>query len=768
MPICRVERYHGEPAIMIDGKAFPPMTMTVRTYKREYLKALGEAGFRIFYISTTTNWNNPGNKVEDYPFCEGTEPLPENGVEYTFKMMQLLLDEIPEAYVMLRLNVAPPPEWLNAHPSEMVTFSDGTHRPTRVTTISRGEAVEGCPSLCSEAWYDAAQEALEEYFAALTASPYFDRVIGFFLCAGGTSEWYYPISLVNPDGTYGDFSEPFRKAYSQYLKEKYGTEDALRKAWKRPDASFEHPIIPTIEERDFVTAADSRFLAELSRGRSKDPVKVFDPDAPSAGVFLNMNRYAHVADFYDAWHAAVAKMIVRFAQSLKVRFPDLLVGAFYGSYGSTEYFDIATTNATRLILDSGVVDFLAAPGCYHNREPGGYIAKREMQDSFRLRNMIFINEDDSITHKSDLWMQRFGCQLDTIEDVLTTLKRDFGQDLCEDIQAWWFDMAGDWYDDPDILSLFRRQQEVAKFAYESERTKRNEIAVIYDTESIHNVSLAVNRLVCEWVRTTELSRIGAPVDYYFHNDLSHPAMPDYKVYLMINQYHLTDAEREAVFAKARRNHATVIWLYAPGYVNPDAETVMDVSNIEKTVGMKVCRHNGLYYPHFRVSPDAHPMLSGASARIRYGYIDRDIHTSYWIGPSVLPPAYVSPLFSIDDPDAVALGRYCQTGDVAMAMTEKQGFTSVYCAAQVLRSDLIASIAQWAGCHLFLHTDDALFANEHFITLHAKEDGTKQITFKRPCSPFEVYEKTFYGHNVDHIEVKMLKGETKMWCLDGKC
>ena len=102
------------------------------------------------------------------------------------------------------------------------------------------------------------------------------------------------------------------------------------------------------------------------------------------------------------------------------------------------------------------------------------------------------------------------------------------------------------------------------------------------------------------------------------------------------------------------------------------------------------------------------------------------------------------------------------------MTEKNGFASVYCASQVMRSDLIASLAEWAGCHLFLHGDDALYANENFVCVHARDDGARRVYFKRPCSPFEVYEKRFYGHNVDHIDVDMRLGETKMWCLTGEC
>ena len=175
----------------------------------------------------------------------------------------------------------------------------------------------------------------------------------------------------------------------------------------------------------------------------------------SIGVFLNANGYAHVADFFAAWHEATANTIVHFSRTLKNRYPDLLVGAFYGSLGCTEYFECSTATGTLTILDCGTVDFLAAPGVYNNREPGGVVAQREMQDSFRLRNMIYICEDDSRTHRCGPWMQREAMALYTLKDSLETLKRDFARNICEEIYGWWFDMGGDWYDDPHILALLK-------------------------------------------------------------------------------------------------------------------------------------------------------------------------------------------------------------------------------------------------------------------------------------------------------------------------
>ena len=763
---ARMAEWQGAPAICVNGKPVPPMTFTQSSWRslpegraEAYLKKIGAAGLKVHYVSCSTRWHNPGDPAKGKL----------DGIAEARARIRKILDAIPDAYVMLRLNVSPPADWVNAHPEEQMRFSDGTHRKVICTSVGR-DPVDGMHSLCSKAWMARADEAIAEFFRELGETPEFGHVIGTFLCAAGTGEWYYPQELVVDGGkAWGDFSEPFRAYFEDFLRRKYGTIEELCRVWRRPDATFEKPLIPTAAEREFASEADAKIIEALrnweNAGRVVGGMKL-NMDArekESVGVFLNANGYQHVADFFIAWHESTAATIVHFARTLKGLRPNLLVGAFYGSYGCQSFFDGSTASGTRTILDSGVVDFLAAPGVYNNREPGGVVAQREMQDSFRLRNMIYVCEDDSRTHLCEPWMQRDAMALYDVKDSLATLKRDFARDICEDIHGWWFDMGPGWYDDPEILALFSRQQEIAHEAYSRDRTKRNEIALVYDTESLHYVSQATSQLVVDYWRTTDLARIGAPVDYYFHNDLANPKMPDYKLYVMLNQYCLTDAERAAVYAKARRNGAAVLWLYAPGFVNAGAEKVMDVANVEKTVGMRLGLIDKTFFPHFRVDPASHPAVSGASATRRYGVIDRDLHSNIWIG-SILTAPYQNPGFYVDDPKATVLGRYCFNGKPALAMVERDGVKSIYCATLVMRSDLLASIAEYAGCHLYAKDDDILFANESYVAVHASSDGKKTIRFKRPCSPYEVYEKRSYGTDVDHIEVDMRLGETKMWAL----
>ena len=67
MSIAKVENYNGYPAIMVDGVAYPPMMATIRTnmkdhikIDREYIRELGKAGIKIFFVICDTEWLKPG------------------------------------------------------------------------------------------------------------------------------------------------------------------------------------------------------------------------------------------------------------------------------------------------------------------------------------------------------------------------------------------------------------------------------------------------------------------------------------------------------------------------------------------------------------------------------------------------------------------------------------------------------------------------------------------------------------------------------------
>jgi len=766
MSNAQLQKINGSPAIVVDGKVYPPMTITIAKQDSDpgYLKRLGEAGIRIFYVGCEADWINKDEKPQGCSekmdkFCQRAEKL---------------LNAVPEAKIMVRVYVAPPPEWCDKHPDHVVRYQDGSTRPV----IPCGnKTFNGMYSISSELWQEEAVLTLNHFMEELDKRPCAKSVIGFFLASAGTGEWYCCCPLTDEkEGLYGDCSPAFRAYYSKFLRRKYGSDEALRKAWKRPDVTLDDPPVPPLEERRHL-GADWPILDALLYHESASRIvgkKLNDnPETETnLGVFLNPDTAQDSADFYDAWHRGTADAIIRLAEAVRAHYGKTkLVGAFYGSYGCTGYYDLGTAGAVVPILNCGAVDFLAAPGNYDNREPGGYVSQREMQDSFRLHNMMFIVEDDARTHYvADFYKDSM--ELFTLDDSLHVLKREFGRDICQDMQAWWFDMAGwggnhAWYDDPDILALFTRQQKIAEYAYSIPRDKGNEIACIFDQESIHCVSEHTSKQMLDYYRTTDFNRIGAGMDYYFHDDLTDPAMPDYKLYLIVNAFALTKAEREAMKAKFAKNGAVAVFLYGSGFICPDADGKrMSVEHIADLVGMTVDKFNGTHSPRYKLEAGHDEMLAFADRDRIYGVEDRVVRSNVWLGNSSTAP-FMNPGFYINDAEAAVLGRYGLDGKPALAVKKQPGgWTSIYSAPKYLRSELIASFAKFAGCHLYAHNDDCIYANRNFVTIHAKDTGKRTLYFPKPCSPYEVYEQRFYGRNVTELELFLHRGETLMFSLTG--
>lgn len=779
MAIAKIENYHGAPAMMIDGKAYPPFgycatnefTGSVNT-DEEFLHQIRlryEGGERVFYLFWGgSDWRQPG--------VPGVEP---SASEQLLKKCRMIFDNLPEdVYIGVMVDLNPPRAWFDEHPEELIRYSDGKSHPLMITGV--GEA-PGMYSICSEVFRHDAGEALKDMLRKIDAMPDSDRIVAVTLSGGGTFEWYYPEGNEFTEyetGTYADFSEPFRRNFAEFLRKKYGTEETLRRVWKDPEATFDHPKIPDLRERAFINI-DETILDALAHYESYDrqiggSINMDGRADTNLGVFLDVNNCQHVADFYQALCYGTAQTLSYFGSIVKEHSPQRLVITFYGALGCCNYFNFGTDAATLELLDSGNVDMLTSAASYNNREPGGYLTHREMQDSFLIRGKMFANEGDSRCHYTEPFYRDL-MRLYDVEDSIHTFKRDFAQQLCDNMQGWWYNLDPAFEHD-GMYDLLRRMKEVANFEYAQDRRKNHEIAVIYDLESLHYVSNDTDALLLEFYRVADLGRIGAPADYYFHNDLANPNMPDYKFYIMVNVFCLTDAEREQIEAKARRNHAVVLWLYAPGFINYDAEKLQDNANIEKVTGMKIGRIDKTIAPRFRMTETGLRTLRYADPDRFYGYLDRDVHSGIWPGsiyapPKVKaqPPAFANPFFYIEEQEGITvLGRYCLDKQIAMAMKDMDGYTGVYCAAQVLRSEILRSLAEHAGVHLYVHTDDFISANDTLVSIHAFRSGKRTLYFKKPCSPFEVYEKKTYGTDITELELDMRLGETLTFSVRGEC
>lgn len=753
---AKIKKVNGKLAIVVNDEIIPPMAFTMRSIETfsmcsekkmksyelllnpEYITKIGKTGIRLFYLITDTEWTREGaNEMFD-------------------KEARALLKAVPNAYIIVRIGLHPPIKWTNRHAEECYTYNDGSKPGVHIWSESLKEEYPHLYSLASDIWLRDAGVALNETCDYFDGLPYADRIVGYFFAAGGTSEWYYLLNAELPDGRYGEFSKAFKRYFSKYLEEKYKTDENLQKAWKNQKVTIKTPIIPDEKARYYAHRLDKELIFD-----DEEP-KWLEQTAPSNGTnignFLDIDENMDVFDFYRALHLATADGQRYFARIVKERYHGLkLTGSFYGSYGCTNFFDGSTAGGVTRILEDPNMDFLAAPGAYSNRNPGGFTGQREMVDSFRLHNKIFIAEEDTRTHlDSPYYQDLFDCY--TAEDSVNVIKRDFGRIIAEGEYGWWFDqtVGGGRYDHSDILNSFMKQQEIAEKIYNGNLRKNNEIAFIYDEESIHAISDNSTKEIIEYFRNYEIARIGAGVDQYFHNDMRYDEMPNYKLYIFFNVFVLTDEEREIIKKKLAKNNAAAIWVYASGVINPDLDKKFDKQYITDLIGMDIEQLNERWNSKFKPVKGC-KILSGLNQDKYYGTKDRPLNNNILVSQREIK-TYICPIFYPTDKEMEVLARYTGNNLPAVAMKKCDGYTSIYYGAKVLQADFVREIAKYAGVHIYSENDDVLYVGNGLLTVHASYSGKRIIKFPQAYRIIEAYSGTDYGIT-DKLEIKMRLGET---------
>jgi len=755
--MAQIKEHNGRPAIFIDGKPYPPMMATIRTMKdsseiifdEKYFEELGRAGIKIYFLICDTLWLKP------------------NALELFDYEAQKLLKAVPDAYIVPRIGLHPTNEWIKDNPDECIRYSDGSSPETPLFTESYVTDMPMHYSLLSSKWREDAGKALAETWEKILALPYKDRIIGCFLAAGGTSEWYYLQHTHIPRKQIClDHSPAFKREFTKYLTEVYGTDEKLRKYWKNPEATLADPPIPEFEKHYFSDMIDTDAAIPKHRMYTYRPIPPPPSNGTNRGAFPDFDKNIDIYDFYRAWHLGSANSVLHFAKIIKDMSPEMLVGAFYGSQGCIGFVRSGSNGGTRKILESPYVDFLAAPGVYENRLPGGCVGQREVQDSFALHNKIFIVEDDTRTHAENRYfMDKY--QIYDMQDSINVMKREFGRTICEDVQAWWFDqlIGGKRYKYPEIYSLIAKQQKIAADAYSLDRKKNSEIALIFDEESFQSISFQSTTELVEKFRNYEMARVGAPCDQYYHNDMLNPDMPSYKLYVFMNVLVLTKEEREAIKAKLRRDGATAVWVYASGIIDIEKlEDRFSTENMEDLTGIKTASVEDKFDAVFRWNGEKHPLKDMFGSRELYGKPDRRRIMSL---PATNDPVsrwdpYLYPLFHSVDPEAKNLAYFLTSGYPAISVKECDGYTSIIYGSKYMNSAVLRGIAKYTGCHIYMDSDDVLYANANYLTFHSSSTGKKTLHFKEPTDLYELYEERYYAKGVTEFEFDTEIGDTKMF------
>jgi hypothetical protein len=701
---ARIETIGGNPTIVVNGKPFGPITFTLPgEYNVDYTKPFAGADMRIFSIYTDGGFSKPG----------------EEGMAHLDQQVKVILAANPNAYIMVRpMYIDTPEAWAKAHPSELLTFEDGG------TLIKDGaEARDGKPhyTFASEVWKAEVGQALRRLLDHVRASDYSDRVIGYFLGAGyPTEEWIY--AKWGPD-----YSPAMKDSFRRFLLRRYeGSVAALRAAWKDEEADFASAAPPSAEEWQ----------------------------GTSFGDFWDPALGCKVADYFRCHNETEAEKVEYLSRVVKAATGGRgLCGFWYLNLACVSHH-FSGHQALEKMLSCPTIDLFGAPSPYENRCPGSDAPLRSVTDSVKLHGKVWYSNTDTRTHLADHENDQYGRPAD-MAGSLALLTRDFATLLTRGVQGEWYEM-GAWYRGPEILGLMKRLQLVGRLKREYSAPLHSGLAVIIDEDSLFRSSGTLDFELLERLRTNELSRLGAPVDFYFLGDLARMDMPRYKCYLFLNAFSLDAAQRRLIKQAVEREGVTAIWLYAPGLLDPGDAATTPESRMSALTGIRL-----------RLKPERrvlamhpvgdHPIVAGLPADKALGQWDFKIHCTFGVFPDkpVDPgPVIHSPVVYADDSSAVALARFVDGGEVGCCVKRTGNHTGVWFGSPAVSADLLRRGLKHAGVHIYDDSSDVAYMSANFLAVHAAHEPPQVVRFPRAVDVYDLVADREVGRGVTEMKLDL--------------
>jgi len=257
-----------------------------------------------------------------------------------------------------------------------------------------------------------------------------------------------------------------------------------------------------------------------------------------------------------------------------------------------------------------------------------------------------------------------------------------------------------------VLAAIGRGQEVMRDSLHRRRPFAPEVGVFVDPQSFYwmrptdaNSALVLKQVVL-------MPQAGAPWDFLLLDDIGSSIVPDYKLYVFLNAFYIDPARREAIHAKLKRNGATALFVYAPGYLGPGGESL---DGMRALAGIRIAKEDRESRPQMLL--EAGDLLA------------RDLKRGSPLGAANLK---VWPQFYADDPEARVAGRLVDNARPGLVIKRLDGWTSVYSAAMQLPPALLRNLARSAGAHIWLDTEDALYTDGQIVGLHAATEGRKTL------------------------------------------
>ncbi len=522
----------------IDGTLYAPLSFKSFRPNPQNVSEFYSAGVRLFSVLSSGIISALGVPYSHF----GESWIGENKYDFSAvdKQMDMFIENAPDGYFAPMFQVDTRPWYLEAHEGVPNSF-------THLSQIAHDEE-----------WRRAAADYLKAVIMHCEEK-YGDRIYGYFLLGGTTTEWFSDHDKEAP--------HPIKQAaYRRYLN------DAGASLPSKEELDRDGRVFLDREEENVLTAR--RFHAET------------------------------IADLV-LYFAAEAQSVIKHKK---------LLGVYYGylmHLGAPRLYNAGHLGYEKVFF-SDDIDMISSPSDYRYRrltDPSAFMVTQKTLDA---HGKLYFLEFDHITHVAPSMVQE-PCadpngnqslkmipgaekRCKTELESLNLMYRDFLLCYANGAALWWFDMFDGWFRSDGMMDAVRHMISLHGELSTLPKSSIAEIAVYAEGESLYHVrktSKLANESLCNMLRT--LAELGAPYDVYSMGDIDNCRSERYRMIILLDAYDISK-ERMATIHRLQSEGVTVVWLYAPDYAH-GAEN--DVKRISEATGICVKQaessHGGLVY-----------------------------------------------------------------------------------------------------------------------------------------------------------------------------
>lgn len=612
-----------------------------------------------------------------------------------------IVKNAPSAYIMLDWKLFVSAGWAKSNPGELMKFD------RKITSLKNSPKNSIQPSYASRLWRRETLDIILSTLEFIKKTPFADRLAGIKLGYANAGEWngwgYH-------EKVFGDFSQPMQKAYTNWLRKKYGSITELNDSWGAHYSSYKNSFVATVNDRI---------------GNKHGGMRVF-PDGKSA------------VDYYSFLQEYTVETINYFAKAVKKYSKQrLLVGAYYGYFtghlsGGSYHFQDSGHYATDKFLQSPYLDYAAGPSPYENRLLNA--TANNIFSSFALNNKVALIEEDLRTHHSGDSNRLFGTTSGMAES-LAILQRDFIANLTRGTSFYFYDFIKGWYEDTEFMNMIKRLKYIDDFAMKINNRNVSQIAIIVDEKIIPYFSNHANSLTrgLQKMLLHELDIAGAPWNLYLMSDLDKIDLSNIKFVLFANSYILNKEQLQIIRQKYFNSGRTVAFLYNPGLYTGEFKKDISNSNIS---GIKLKRISNK-----RLDCRS---KSGAPLNTYYKYVY---------------------LWSIDDKTVNTLGK---SGNMVIAGEKNfKGYKTVFISATGLNSRWLRMLYKRSGVNIYFHEDANLYATSSFLGITASGRNKTVFLPKKVEVVYDLIAGKEVARNCNSFEVSFNSPKSTRIFFTGK-